>query len=764
MKNRLVLSLILLLCLCFSPSFSQNGTLIYSIQVNGQRNIPEANLDIVLIETSTFQREVFTTDINGQTIIELSEGRDWIMHVGEMKNYTKITRSEYGGKGSATVHYDVERWKILSAPPINREKYKFEEIVQKGISSDATPQKGFSIIEIELQNGKGQKWRTTTVQLTSIQLKKSFIAYTDAKGIARFYVPNNQHYQIDVDGEIDYDFIDVGNQSYTKRMSYLYEKINFKEQQNSKGEIEQTFEEEPKPISNRVMVKLHVNGGPNDGIKEDVYLEPTYSNKKYHGVTDENGDVIFMLPKKRSYLVSFPLQKHAASIDLTYFRGIGQMNDVVNYTPDERLQYPEKFLPTKDAVDQYDLTTYLPGTYKNTDDDNLINVHATWGSNKINSNSLESILELGFSVKPPRNKEMIQKPLNVAFVLDRSGSMDGENINLLKESMLQFISKLRPIDNVSLVFFNDESVLAYKQQKADKAHLSDIIEALTADGGTNIYEGLKMGYEQISTNYNPKATNRVILLTDGYGSKPIDFVIDQSKQYFTKGISVSTIGVGQDYNNALLSLLSKYSGGFEHQVIEAEGISEALNNEFESLFYPLASNLTVKVKYNNRIIYKTLYGVPEVSNTNSEVVFKLDKVFCSLNKLVLMKFKLENLNPNIDKDKVILEVSYFDEQKSKDVTIIKPINLEWSKESDLELIYDNSLKQIYSVAQINQCLKAIADLCDAKNYTAAKANISQTLEAINKTTSSQYSPELLPLVNKLKDYLETIEIILEKEK
>ena len=552
------------------------------------------------------------------------------------------------------------------------------------------------------------------------------------------------------------------NQSVTRRQSYLYEKINFKEQLNADGEIEQTFEEEPQPISSRVMVKLNIVGGPNDGKNEDVYLEQTYSNKKYHGVTDENGDVIFMLPKKRSYLVSFKYQNHADVIDLSYFRGIGQKNAVIQYTPQERLQYPERFLPTKEAVENYDLNTYLPRTFKNIDDDNLVNVHAKWGSNKVNSGSLESILELGFSVKQPKTKTMVSKPLNIAFVLDRSGSMGGENIDLLKQSMLQFISKLRPIDNVSLIFFNDQSVLAYKQQKADKKHLTDIIEALTATGGTNIYEGLKMGYEQISETFNPKATNRVILLTDGYGSKPVDFVVEQSKQYFTKGISVSTIGVGAGYNNGLLSLLSKYSGGFEHQVIEAEGISDALNNEFESLFYPLASNLNVSIKYNNRIIYKTLYGVPELTNTNGKVVFELGKVYSSLNKLALIKFKLQNLSPDIEKDKIEIHVSYFDEQKAKDVNIVKYVNLEWTEETDLELIYDNSLKQVYSVAQINQCLKAIADLCDNKNYEAARKNITETLNAINKTTDNQYSAELLPLVNKLKDYLETIEYILEK--
>ena len=123
-------------------------------------------------------------------------------------------------------------------------------------------------------------------------------------------------------------------------------------------------------------------------------------------------------------------------------------------------------------------------------------------------------------------------------MLDRSGSMSGENIDMLKAAMEKFIHKLRPQDKVSLVFFNSESALASKQELVNKPNLLNLVAALTASGGTNIYDGLKMGYEQVSSTFEANSTNRVILLTDGYGSKPIDFILEQSEKYFKKGISV----------------------------------------------------------------------------------------------------------------------------------------------------------------------------------------------------------------------------------
>jgi len=758
-----ILFLFLTNILCVNQSMSQNQ-FRYAIEVFDTKKQPKSNLDIVLIETSTFKRLAFKTDVSGRAILNISEGNEWVMHVGEMKSYTKLNTSYQTGRGSETILYDIDRWNRLNEPTVDRSKIVFNRIIQKGVRAGQTPQRGYSIIEIVLKNGKGQTWRNVSVNLVCYKNLTSYDAKTDAYGVARLYVPNNHNYQIDLDGDVDYSFCDIGGRSMVKTIRFLYEKIDFKEIENSDGFIEQYFTTPPIPISNRYKVTLNIKGGPNDGIEEDVYLDMAYSAKKYHGITDKEGNVTFMLPKKRKYVLNFNYHKFAGNIDLTSVKGIGQMTQSFEYIPEERLLNPELFLPTSDNVKQYDINAYSKNNFGNSASDNLVNVHAKWGGEKINSGSKEALLELGFSIKKEKLIKTGTKPLNVSFVLDKSGSMDGENMDILKKAMLKFVDKLRPTDHVSLIFFDDEQVLAYPHKLVNKVELKDIIYALEADGGTNIYDGLNVGYEQVSKFYNPKATNRVILLTDGYGSKPVDFILKQSDKYFKKGISVSTIGVGYDYNNSLLSLLSKYSGGFEHTVIDADGIDKALITEFESLFTPIASGLKVVVKYNNKIIYKTLYGIPEKKNSNNMVSFELPQVYSTLNKMALIKFKLDNPNKTIEKEKITIEVSYYDEQLQKDIEIVKQMHLKWTDETNIEMIYDDNLKQVYSVAIINQSLKAIADLCDAKDYKGAKKNVEKTLKSIHKITDDKYTPDLIPLINLLKDYMESLDVMVIKLK
>ncbi|MFT4600338.1 MAG: Ca-activated chloride channel family protein [Arenicella sp.] len=755
MTKILVLLVLLSACLSSSTSFAQEAY-TYNLTVFQEDQSPYSGCEISLIESNTFERKTFKTNATGQLVLKLDVG-NWVMNVGEMRNYRIIDVPEgMTGSGRAIVTYDVARWNRINEAPEDRSLYQFEEIPQR-LNYNTLPGKNHELLEIEVLSEKKRPFAGIPIKITSFGLQVSYSAYTDNEGVARFKVPLNEQYQIDLDGNEDFEYHDTGDKPWRRRITLTYSKINFKEVTNVNGHTEQLFKEEPRPVSNRVMVTLTVVGESGVTANEDVYVKMDYSKQIFHGKTNSSGKVAFLLPKKRTFHVDLDYQKDAGEIDLSRFYGIGYLNKAVEYDPDPRLQHPERYLPTKNDIKSFDINNYSNETFPDTPDDEILNVHVKWGANKINSGSKEAILELGFSVKEIENKQAISKPLNVAFVLDRSGSMMGEKIDLLKAAMLDLIDKLRPQDKVSIIYFNMEAVLAYGESAVDVKHMKDVISALQASGGTSIYEGLKLGYEQVSKNKTDQSVDRVILLTDGYGSKPVDFILEQSKKYFEKGISVSTIGVGQDYNSSLLSMISTFSGGLEHQAIESEGITKALDEEFESLLYPVASNLKVKVKYNNKVIYKTLYGVPEKKNSDNAVYFELDKVYSSLSRMALMKFKIENPDRDIDKNKIRIEISYFDERKKQAVEIVKETNLEWTDETDTELIADKALKKTYSIAVINQAYKIIADLCDKADYINAKESINETLKGLKKINGSKYDEELIPLIEELKGYLVSLD-------
>lgn len=749
--------LIFLFILSFN--FSQ-GSMTYNISVRGGKGEPVSNLPLVLIEKNTFERVEYKTNASGKAQIVLDHGQAWVLHVKDMKNYRTLDVPQYGdASGSMNITYNVENWNRINEPHVDRSKLNLKVVEQSGITQKDIDQKN-SIVKVSLKNGKGKAWKDIEVQMTCYKTNTIYRSHTNSSGTATFKLPINNNYQIDVDGEPDYDYCDLGKMASIRNKSYLFEKIDYTEKLDQEGYLVQTFKETPTATSNRTLVNIKVTGGPNDGKNEYIYFDQAYSSNKFKAKTDKNGEAKILLPKQFRYLISFDFQPNADVLDLSEFRGISETSSMFTYTPDPRLQFPENYVPNSTNITEYDMDRFGSVAFDNASDE-LVSVTAKWGNKLVNSTSREAIIELGFKAKKPTTK-LPRQPVNISFVLDKSGSMGGESIDMLKKEMIELIKKLDPQDKVSIIFFDDKAAVAYKQSTVNKNKMIDIIHTVQAGGGTNILDGLLLGYKELEKNFDLGTANRVILLTDGYGSRPVEEVLKQSEKYFKKQISVSAIGVGQGYNESLLNLISQYSGGFKHHAITPDQIGLAFKQEFEQLYTPIAKHLNVEIKYNNKIIYKTIYGIQDQKNVNQKVSFSLPQVYATLNKLALVKFKLDQPDEKIENEKIIITTSYYDEYNKRDVSIVKELTLGWTDETDLEFIEDQQMKKLYSVATINQILKAVADLCDEKNYAQARENLSDTYKSIKKLNNDKFSPELQPLVTELETFIKALDHILKK--
>jgi Ca-activated chloride channel family protein len=629
-------------------------------------------------------------------------------------------------------------------------------ILQVNYPSDHVAPDGRCLLVVELKDRVGMAWGSIPVQLVNPSQALQLNTMTDGQGYACFEVDPGL-YELDVDGEKGFARVAIPNDTSRIEISYQFARKDFSEHVNPEGYTIQKLNDHQKCVTGRVLVELMVrkeNGSP---ANQRVEIRQANSTTQYLGYTDQEGQVNFMLPRGHDYSVNFEFQENAETIDLTSEESTGQMILWVDYLPEERLAHPERFLPTKDELKTYDLNNVLTGQYEDTPDDNLINFHARWGNKKIGSGSQEAIMEMGFSVKSGYKPTQTGKPVNLVFVLDKSGSMSFERIDILKHAMRKMVEELRPEDKVSVVVFDTKATVAYPFAPANKDRIKDVVYAVQADGGTSIYEGLKMGYKDLKKAFDPNATNRVILLTDGYGSKPVDDVLALSQSYFQKGISVSTIGIGAGYNHNLLTLLSQYSGGMAHQAIDNLALTDAFKKEFQSLMYPLASNVKVTVSYNNQIVFEQLHGIPLQKEGNGKVEFSLANIFTSMNQTALLKFKLDNPTPAIANEPVVVTMTYFDEQKGMPVEISQSLPLEWTDETDLEIVTTEQQKRIYTLAVINQCNKIIADLCENGEYEGARQQIKETLRAIKKTNDNKFSADFKPYIEQLEHYLIAIE-------
>ena len=204
----------------------------------------------------------------------------------------------------------------------------------------------------------------------------------------------------------------------------------------------------------------------------------------------------------------------------------------------------------------------------------------------------EIVVKIDLQALADRHRHQ-RTPLNLAVVLDRSGSMAGAKLEKTKQAALQLVDRLAPDDVFSLVIYSDQAqVLVPAQKVEDKDDIREKIEGIEADGCTALYAGVKAGARQLRENFSHKRINRVILLSDGLAnvgpSSPRD-LRRLGRELAEQGIAVTTIGVGDDYNEDLMAGLAEASDANYYYVQDTEKLPEIFARE-------LGEMLTVAVR------------------------------------------------------------------------------------------------------------------------------------------------------------------------
>lgn len=192
-------------------------------------------------------------------------------------------------------------------------------------------------------------------------------------------------------------------------------------------------------------------------------------------------------------------------------------------------------------------------------------------------------------------------PINVALVIDRSGSMHGERLAAAKKGVEAALERLGPEDIVSLVAYNHDvdvllpaGRLGTKRDDAERA-----INRLSATGTTALYAGVKEGGEQVQSHRSDMQVNRVVLLSDGLanvGPSSTREVADLGRALAGKGISVSTIGLGLEYNDELMQRLAAVSDGNHVFVERPSDLAEVFDREFGDALSIAARDITITIE------------------------------------------------------------------------------------------------------------------------------------------------------------------------
>jgi Ca-activated chloride channel family protein len=202
---------------------------------------------------------------------------------------------------------------------------------------------------------------------------------------------------------------------------------------------------------------------------------------------------------------------------------------------------------------------------------------------------------------PPARRERVRPPVRLAFVIDRSGSMSGEKLRLAKLAVEESLARLHPTDEFSIVVYDDSIDVVFPSARATddarRAALARLAE-IGPRGSTNLGEGWLRGCEQVALALSAEGVNRCLLLTDGLanvGMTDRDELARHAGELRTRGVTTTTFGVGEDFDEALLQAMADAGGGHFYYIRDAAGIRDHVTSEVGETLEVVAREVTIEL-------------------------------------------------------------------------------------------------------------------------------------------------------------------------
>jgi Ca-activated chloride channel family protein len=249
---------------------------------------------------------------------------------------------------------------------------------------------------------------------------------------------------------------------------------------------------------------------------------------------------------------------------------------------------------------------------------NELNIRCLTSKNALPVTGAEQAVYALVDIKAGTGTSLGSLPANFSLVLDRSGSMDGEKMDNLKEAVGYVADHLSDNDLVSVTIFDDQvETLIPSQQARNRGEIKDKLVKVMARGGTQISDGLKAGMAEVGKGYAKERVNRILLLTDGQTWDDEDACLKLADEAGRQGVAITSIGIGEEWNEKLLLALAERSHGNSHWIQNPVSILDAFRQEVEGMQTVAAVNLRVTARLSSGVkpmrVFATAPMLSEIS-------------------------------------------------------------------------------------------------------------------------------------------------------
>jgi len=259
-------------------------------------------------------------------------------------------------------------------------------------------------------------------------------------------------------------------------------------------------------------------------------------------------------------------------------------------------------------------------------------------------------------------------PINLALVLDHSGSMRGAKLEKAKQAAGVALDQLGPDDIFSLVIYDDQvEVLIPPQRVKDREEMKRKIAHIREGGCTALYAGVEKGANQLRKYFDKEKVNRIVLLSDGLanvGPSSTSALAKLGKELRGEGFGVSTVGLGDDYNEDLMTALAEASHANYYYVKDAEKLPGIFKDELGTVKNAVARNVKVTITLPDGVKPKCVLGEDDLAFHGQTVTIPLAELFGSQTRRFLIACDAP-ASDVLEIDLANVELSYEDSETGK---------------------------------------------------------------------------------------------------
>lgn len=230
---------------------------------------------------------------------------------------------------------------------------------------------------------------------------------------------------------------------------------------------------------------------------------------------------------------------------------------------------------------------------------------------------------------PESPRTSTRDPINVAFVIDRSGSMGGSKIQLAREAVVKALGMLKASDRFALVAYDHEiDVLVPSTLATGEAVRNAVaqVNQLQARGNTDLGGGWLKGCEQVAEHLQPRQVARCLLLSDGHANQGITDrtqLARHAEELRQRGVKTTAMGIGADYDERLLAGMATAGGGNFYFIESPVQIVDCLTGELGEALEVVARDVAVTVRPAPGVRVETLNRFPVQQDGDGRVSVKL---------------------------------------------------------------------------------------------------------------------------------------------